>query len=386
MVEQKIGLDIMSSFFKIEKAASDCKARAGTFLLNGVEIQTPVFMPVGTYGTVKAIMHNSLTDLGFKLILGNTYHLYLRPGLDVIQDFKGLHNFMNWNKCILTDSGGYQVFSLQNFRKLSDLGVEFRSHIDGSKHFFSPESVIQHQRILGSDIMMVLDDCVEYPADYERVLNSIERTYNWAKRSILEFNKTDALWSRNQYLFGIVQGGTFPDLRRRAIDDLLKLDFHGYAIGGLSVGEPEEAMYDITNLCTDFLPFEKPRYLMGVGTPRNLLECIELGIDMFDCVLPTRNGRNGQIFTTRGKINLRNAKYKFSKEPIDPNLNNQISQNFTLGYLRHLFMTDEILGLTLATYQNLAFYQWIVSTAREKILSDLFRLWKNDLILKFSED
>lgn len=376
----------MSSFFKIEKTASDCKARVGTLLLNGVEIQTPVFMPVGTYGTVKAIMHNSLIELGFKLILGNTYHLYLRPGLDVIQDFKGLHKFMNWNKCILTDSGGYQVFSLQSFRKLSDLGVEFRSHIDGSKHFFSPEFVIQHQRILGSDIMMVLDDCVEYPADYDRVLDSIDRTLNWAERSILEYKKTYSLWSRNQYLFGIVQGGSYPDLRRRAIDDLLKLDFHGYAIGGLSVGEPEETMYEITNLCTDFLPFDKPRYLMGVGTPRNILECIELGIDMFDCVLPTRNGRNGQIFTTRGKINVRNAKYKFSKEPIDPNLNNQISQNFTLGYLRHLFMTDEILGLTLATYQNLAFYQWIVSTAREKILSDLFRLWKNDLILKFSED
>ncbi|MEJ5286603.1 MAG: Queuine tRNA-ribosyltransferase [Candidatus Kapaibacterium sp.] len=376
----------MKTFFRVEKIADDCKARAGFLKLNGIEIPTPVFMPVGTYGTVKAMLPSSLYELDYKLILGNTYHLYLRPGLDVIKHFEGLHNFINWKNCILTDSGGYQVFSLQSFRKLSEEGVEFSSHIDGSKHFFTPESVVQHQRVLGSDIMMILDDCVEYPADYGRVEESVERTYNWAVRSLKEFANSEPLWGRKQFIFGIVQGGTFPDLRRRSLGGLLSLQFDGYAIGGLSVGEPEEKMYEITSLCTDLLPIDKPRYLMGVGTPQNILECIELGVDMFDCVLPTRNGRNGQIFTTRGKINIRNAKYKFSKEPIDPGLNNEISQNFTIGYLRHLFIADEILGLQLATYQNLAFYKWLVATAREKILSGLFRYWKNNLILNFKEN
>lgn len=376
----------MSNFFQLEKTDDSSKARAGILNLNGVEIPTPIFMPVGTYGTVKAMMHSSLVDLNYKLILGNTYHLYLRPGLDIIEHFGGLHKFMNWNYCILTDSGGFQIFSLQSFRKLTEDGVEFRSHIDGSKHFFTPEFVIRIQRTLGSDIVMVLDDCTEYPADYETVAKALERTLNWAKRSLDEFQKSEPLWGRKQYLFGIIQGGTFPELRHIALNELLQLDFDGYAIGGLSVGEPDEKMYEITNLCTDKLPRDKPRYLMGVGTPQNILECIELGVDMFDCVLPTRNGRNGQIFTTRGKLNIRNAKYKFSKEPIDPGLENEISQNFTLGYLRHLFNTDEILGLILATYQNLAFYRWLVSTAREKILSGMFRLWKNNLFLNFNDD
>lgn len=376
----------MKDFFCVEKTADDCKARAGWLNLNGIEIPTPVFMPVGTYGTVKAMLHSSLDELGYRLILGNTYHLYLRPGLDVINHFQGLHKFINWQNGILTDSGGYQVFSLQSFRKLSDEGVEFRSHIDGSRHFFSPESVVQHQRILGSDIMMVLDDCVEYPTDFSRVEDSVARTLDWAKRSLNEFRRSEPLWGRKQHIFGIVQGGTFPELRKRSLEGILGLEFDGFAIGGLSVGEPEDVMYQITDLCTNDLPKQKPRYLMGVGTPQNILECIELGIDMFDCVLPTRNGRNGQIFTTRGKINIRNAKYKYSKEPIDPGLNNEISQSFTLGYLRHLFIADEILGLQLATYQNLAFYKWLVATAREKILSGLFRYWKNNLILNFVEE
>lgn len=372
-------------FFKILAQSSDCKARAGVMNINGIEIPTPVFMPVGTYGTVKAIPHNTVIEIGYNLILGNTYHLYLRPGLEVIEHFEGLHSFINWKNGILTDSGGYQIFSLQSFRKFTDEGVEFRSHIDGSQHFFTPEKVIQIQRTFGSDIMMVLDDCAEYPIDYQKANESLNRTIQWAYRSKKEFDNTTPRWNRSQYLFGIIQGATFPELRKKSIEELLELDFDGYAIGGLSVGEPEELMYSMTDLCTNYIPKDKPRYLMGLGTPTNILNCIELGIDMFDCVLPTRNARNGQIFTTRGKINIRNSKYKFSKEPIDPGLENEISKEFTLGYLRHLFIAEEILGLTLATYQNLAFYRWLVTTAREKILSDEFRLWKNKLILNFEK-
>lgn len=373
------------SFFKIVATSGECKARAGVLNLNGIEIPTPVFMPVATYGSVKALMHETVTALGYNLILGNTYHLYLRPGVEVIEHFGGLHSFIHWDKGILTDSGGYQIFSLQSFRKFTDAGVEFRSHLDGSRHFFSPEKVIEIQRVFGSDIVMVLDDCIEYPVEYSQAEESLKRTLQWAKRSKIAFENTVQRWARQQYLFGIIQGATFPELRQRSIEELLRLDFDGYAIGGLSVGEPENLLYEITDLCTNLMPAEKPRYLMGVGTPSNILNCIELGIDMFDCVLPTRNARNGQIFTTRGKINIRNAKYKFSKEPLDPGLNNEISNEFTLGYLRHLFIAEEILGLTLATYQNLAFYRWLVKTAREKILLDDFRQWKNKLILDFDK-
>jgi queuine tRNA-ribosyltransferase len=377
---------MMEAFFKVVGTSSECKARAGVLNLNGIEIPTPVFMPVGTYGTVKALMHKTVSELGYNLILGNTYHLYLRPGTEVIEHFGGLHSFIHWNKGILTDSGGYQIFSLQSFRKFTDEGVEFRSHLDGSKHFFTPGKVIEVQRIFGSDIVMVLDDCTEYPVEYSQAEESLNRTIQWAKRSKESFESTSPRWNRMQYLFGIIQGATFPELRRKSIEELLSLQFDGYAIGGLSVGEPENLMYEITDFCTNLLPTEKPRYLMGVGTPSNILNCIELGIDMFDCVLPTRNARNGQIFTTRGKINIRNAKYRFSKEPIDPGLDNEISKEFSLGYLRHLFIAEEILGLTLATYQNLAFYKWLVSTAREKILSDDFRQWKNKLILNFEKE
>jgi len=373
------------SFFKIVATSGECKARAGVLNLNGIEIPTPAFMPVATYGSVKALMHETVTALGYNLILGNTYHLYLRPGVEVIEHFGGLHSFIHWDKGILTDSGGYQIFSLQSFRKFTDAGVEFRSHLDGSRHFFSPEKVIEIQRVFGSDIVMVLDDCIEYPVEYSQAEESLKRTLQWAKRSKIAFENTVQRWARQQYLFGIIQGATFPELRQRSIEELLRLDFDGYAIGGLSVGEPENLLYEITDLCTNLMPAEKPRYLMGVGTPSNILNCIELGIDMFDCVLPTRNARNGQIFTTRGKINIRNAKYKFSKEPLDPGLNNEISNEFTLGYLRHLFIAEEILGLTLATYQNLAFYRWLVKTAREKILLDDFRQWKNKLILDFDK-
>ncbi len=375
----------MSRFFEIVKTSEDTKARAGVLDLNGAKVPTPVFMPVGTLGSVKAMLHRSIMELGYNLILGNTYHLYLRPGVDVISHFGGLHKFINWEKGILTDSGGYQIFSLKDLRRLSNDGVEFRSHIDGSKHFFSPEGVIDFQRIFDSDIIMVLDECTTFPCEYSDARKSMELSLEWAKRSKYRFENSAALWGREQFLFGIVQGSTFPELRREYIEKLQAIEFDGYAIGGLSVGEPVEIMYEITDVCTDELPVDKPRYLMGVGTPSNLLQSVECGIDMFDCVLPTRNARNGQIFTTKGKINIRNAKYKFSKEPIDEGLDNYVSRNFSLGYLRHLFIAKEILAYELATYQNLAFYKWLMDTAREKILSDNFRQWKNSLILNFEK-
>jgi queuine tRNA-ribosyltransferase len=375
----------MSQFFELVKTSKDSKARAGVFNLNGTQVLTPVFMPVGTLGNVKAMLHRSIIELGYNLILGNTYHLYLRPGMEVVSHFGGLHRFINWEKAILTDSGGFQIFSLRDLRKLSEDGVEFRSHIDGSKHFFSPESVIDFQRILGSDIMMVLDECTPFPCDYSTARRSMELSLQWAERSRQRFDNTSPLWGHTQFMFGIVQGSTFTELRTEYIDRLQEIGFDGYAIGGLAVGEPTEVMYEITDICTEKLPEDKPRYLMGVGTPENLLNSIERGIDMFDCVLPTRNARNGQIFTTRGKINIRNAKYKFSKEPIDENLENYVSKNFSLGYLRHLFVAKEILAYELATYQNLAFYMWLMDTARKKILSDEFRQWKNNLILNFEK-
>lgn len=375
----------MSRFFELVKISKDSKARAGVLNLNGTKVMTPVFMPVGTLGSVKAMLHRSIIELGYNLILGNTYHLYLRPGIEVISHFGGLHKFINWEKGILTDSGGFQIFSLKDLRKLNTDGVEFRSHIDGSKHFFSPESVIDFQRVFGSDIIMVLDECTPFPCDFSTARDSMELSLQWAKRSRQRFDNTSSLWGRKQFIFGIVQGSTFPELRTEYIDRLKEIGFDGYAIGGLSVGEPTEVMYEITDICTERLPEDKPRYLMGVGTPENLLYSIERGIDMFDCVLPTRNARNGQIFTTRGKINIRNAKYKFSKEPIDENLENYVSKNFSLGYLRHLFIAKEILAYELATYQNLAFYIWLMDTARKKILSDEFRQWKNNLILNFEK-
>lgn len=375
----------MSQFFELVQTSKDSKARAGVINLNGIKVLTPVFIPVGTLGNVKAMLHRSIVELGYNLILGNTYHLYLRPGVEVLSHFGGLHKFISWERGILTDSGGFQIFSLKDLRKLSENGVEFRSHIDGSKHFFSPESVIDFQRVLGSNIMMVLDECTSFPCDYSTARDSMELSLRWAKRSRERFDNTTPLWEHQQFIFGIVQGSIFPELRVEYIDKLKEIGFDGYAIGGLAVGEPTEVMYEITDICTEKLPEDKPRYLMGVGTPENLLNSIERGIDMFDCVLPTRNARRGQIFTTRGKINIRNAKYKFSKEPIDEGLENYVSKNFSLGYLRHLFIAKEILAYELATYQNLAFYMWLMDTAREKILSDEFRQWKNNLILNFEK-
>jgi len=372
-------------FFELIKESNDSQARAGILRTSHGDISTPIFMPVGTQGTVKAMEHKSLLEYDAKVILGNTYHLYLRPGLEILSSFGGLHKFMNWKRPILTDSGGYQVFSLQELRKLTPDGVEFRSHIDGSKHFFSSEKVVDIQRVIGSDIMMILDECAPYPSTFEYTSKSVDLSLKWAIRSHNYFQFTDPLYGNKQFQFAICQGGMFPELRRKFINEAIQHDFDGFSIGGLSVGEPAEIMYEMTSISTELLPKDKPRYLMGVGTPENILESIERGIDMFDCVLPTRNARNGQIFTTRGKINLRNAKHKYSNEPIDPGFDYSDDMDFTLGYLRHLFVSGEILALILATRQNIRFYLWLAKTAREKIIAGEFVHWKKDFLEKYSQ-
>ena len=366
--------------FIVNSKSENSKARAGCIITGHGKIETPAFMPVGTQGTVKAIEQRELIELNVPIILGNTYHLYLRPGDVVINHFGGLHKFIHWDRPILTDSGGYQVFSLQDLRKLNEDGVEFKSHIDGSRHFFSPEKVVEIQRNLGSDIMMVLDECTPYPASKQDALKSMELSGKWALRSKNHFESTTGLYGYRQFLFAIGQGSMYKDLRQDYLKKMIDIDFDGYAIGGLSVGEPAEIMYEITDISTDIMPAEKPRYLMGVGTPENILESISLGIDMFDCVLPTRNARNGQLFTSRGKINIRNAKYKLSDEPIDEKINSYASANFSLGYLRHLFISNEILGLQLATIHNIAFYVWLVKKARNELAQGNFEKWKKAIL------
>lgn len=370
----------MNPFFELIHTDTQTSARAGILHTDHGDVQTPVFMPVGTQASVKAIDHRNLRKYGVNIILGNTYHLYLRPSSELIASFGGLHKFMNYDGAILTDSGGYQVFSLQDLRKISDKGVEFSSHIDGSKHFFSPQVVIDTQRNFGSDIIMPLDECVPYPSEKSYVADSIQLSLKWLKESKERFQESKPLFGHRQFLFGIGQGGMYEDLRVEYIQKMIEMDLDGYAIGGLSVGEPQTQMNELTALSCNYLPKDKPRYLMGVGTPENILDSIESGIDMFDCVMPTRNARNGQLFTTKGKINIRNSKYKTSDEPIDNGLDNYISQNYSLGYLRHLVMSGEILGLMLASEQNIAFYLWLVSTARDKILSGEYRQWKKNFV------
>ena len=367
-------------FFVIKKTCKDTKVLIGTLHTSHGDIPTPIFMPVGTQGTVKALTQRDLTELDAKIILGNTYHLYLRPGNDAIKFYGGLHKFMNWTRPILTDSGGFQVFSLQELRKISEEGVKFKSHIDGTSHFFTPESIVDIQRIIGSDIMMVLDECIPYPSSYEYVKESSNLSLRWAKRGRQHFLNTIPLWNSEQFQFAIGQGGMFKDLRIDYTKNMVDIDFDGYSLGGLSVGEPIEIMYDIIDICTDFIPKNKPRYLMGVGTPENLLEGISRGIDMFDCVMPTRNARNGQIFTTRGKFNIRNAQFKLCDTPIDSEVGFYTSKIYSLGYLRHLIMADEILGLQLASMQNIAFYLWLMKTAREKIANNEFYKWKKEFL------
>jgi queuine tRNA-ribosyltransferase len=379
-----IKIDNNSNKFTLIKEDNNSKARAGLLQTDRGVIETPIFMPVGTQGTVKTLEQRVIKELKAQIILGNTYHLYLRPGNEVLESFGGLHKFMNWDMPILTDSGGYQVFSLQEIRKINKDGVEFRSHIDGSKHLFTPENVVDTQRTIGSDIMMVLDECVPYPAEEKYTKDSAKLSIDWAKRCLVQFKNTKPKYGFEQQLFAIIQGGMYKQHREDYCKEITQYDFNAFAIGGLSVGEPAELMYELTEVCTDLLPKDRARYLMGVGTPENILESIERGVDMFDCVMPTRNARNGQIFTTRGKINVRNAKYKFSQELIDAGLDNYTSNNYTLGYLRHLTITDEVLGLILATQQNIAFYLWLVKTAREKIINGEFTTWKKEFLTQYN--
>ncbi len=341
-------------------------------------------MPVGTQGTVKAVEQRELDELGARIILGNTYHLYLRPGVDLIQKAGGLHKFINWHKPILTDSGGYQVFSLSDLRGLDEEGVVFKSHHDGSMHTFTPEGVVDIERALGSDFMMVLDECTPYPCDEEYARKSNELTVRWAERCRNRFEQTGPLYGHEQTLLAIVQGSTYPAIREKSAKALVSMDFDAYAIGGLSVGEPAEDMYSITALCTDILPQDKPRYLMGVGTPENILESIDRGIDMFDCVMPTRNGRNGLFFTSRGRLNIKNAAYASDFKPVDEECSCYGCRSFTRAYIRHLVKSDEILALQLASIHNLTFYLRLVAGAREAILERRFAAWKNEQLHKLA--
>jgi queuine tRNA-ribosyltransferase len=359
---------------------TDRSARAGIIHTAHGDIPTPVFMPIGTQGSVKAIEHRELEEIGAQVILGNTYHLYLRPGMDVIRAVGGLHAFMSWGRPILTDSGGYQVFSLTDLRRIEESGVTFRSHLDGSTHVFTPESVIRIQRELGSDIMMVLDECTPYPCDEGYARASNELTIRWAERCRKEFDIVGSRYGHSQALFGIVQGSVFPEIRRRSARALTDLEFDGYAIGGLAVGEPPEEMYRMIETVEPILPSSKPRYLMGVGTPENLLEAIERGMDMFDCVLPTRNGRNGTLFTWFGQLNLRNAAFRVDLSPVDPLCDCYTCSSFSRAYLRHLFVSKEILALQLATIHNLYFFLQLMRTAREAIVEGRFGQWKEETL------
>ena len=371
-------------FFKLTHRSSKSNARVGKVLTDRGKIDTPIFMPVGTLGSVKGVFQHDLDKkINAQIILSNNYHLYLRPGVDIINKAGGLHKFINWDKPILTDSGGYQVFSLSNNVKIKSEGVYFSSHIDGSKHLFTPESVIKSQNSIGSDIMMVLDECLPYPCEYSYAKSSLDLTHNWLDRSIEELDKTRDLYGHRQFMFPIVQGGTFKDLRIKSAEYIASKDLPGNAIGGLSVGEPMEIIYENVDLVCSYLPMDKPRYLMGVGTPENILECISLGVDMFDCVMPTRNGRNGMLFTSEGTINIKNKKWEKDFSPIDPNLN-FYSSDYSKAYLRHLIINKEILGSQIASFHNLNFYLWLVKEAREKIIKGTFEDWKKSMIGKLN--
>jgi len=372
--------------FVIESRDTESRARAGMLKTPHGDIPTPIFMPVGTCGTVKGILQRDLTeDINAKIILGNTYHLYLRPGTKVLKLAGGLHQFMSWDRPILTDSGGYQVFSLTGNRKLTDEGAVFKSHIDGSRHLFTPENTVDIQRIIGADIMMAFDECAPWPCDYSYAKKSVALTHHWLDRAVVRFNETNPLWGKIQFFFPIVQGGTFDDLRRESAEKTASAGMEGNAIGGLSVGEPAEDMYRIIEIVNEILPDEKPRYLMGVGTPVNILEAIERGIDMFDCVMPTRNGRNGMLFTSNGTINIRNKKWMDDLSPIDPDGPSAVSLIYSKAYLRHLVISGENLGAQIASIHNLAFYMKLVGEARKKIEEGIFKTWKNLMIKKLSE-
>lgn len=371
--------------FVLEKKDTATRARAGTVSTAHGDIKTPIFMPVGTAATVKAVHQRELRqDIGAQIILGNTYHLYLRPGLDTLEKAGGLHRFMGWDGPILTDSGGYQVFSLSGNRKIHEEGVTFKSHIDGSKHVFSPEGVMDIQRKIGADIIMAFDECTPYPCEYSYAKKSMDMTHRWLSRCIQRFDSTQGQYGYEQSLFPIVQGSVYKDLRIQSAEFVASQQRQGNAIGGLSVGEPAELMYEMAEAVTEILPSYAPRYLMGVGTPANILECIALGVDMFDCVMPTRNARNGMLFTSEGILNIRNEKWKDDFSAIDPGIGNEISATYSKAYLRHLTISKEILASQIASIHNLAFYLWLVGEARTHILAGDFGVWKNAMVKKVS--
>ena len=367
--------------FKLETTDKQGQARAGAITLDHGTIQTPIFMPVGTVGTVKGVHQKELREqIKPDVILGNTYHLYLRPGTNILEKAGGLHKFMNWDRNILTDSGGYQVYSLSDNRKIREEGVKFKSHIDGSYHFFTPENVMEIQRSIGADIIMAFDECTPYPCDYNYAKRSMHMTHRWLERCLTHLEKTPFMYDYSQTFFPIVQGSTYKDLRKQSAEYIASVGAQGNAIGGLSVGEPAHEMYEMTQVVTAILPKDKPRYLMGVGTPINLLENIALGIDMFDCVMPTRNGRNGMLFTAHGTINIKNKKWEADFSAIDEMAITWVDTEYSKAYLRHLFTVNEMLGRQIATIHNLGFYLWLVRQARKHILAGDFTPWKNKMV------
>ena len=371
--------------FLLQHTDAGSKARAGQITTDHGIIETPIFMPVGTLGSVKGVhQHELKEDIQAQIILGNTYHLYLRPGLDVLRQAGGLHRFNGFDRPMLTDSGGFQVFSLAGIRKLSEKGCEFRSHIDGSKHFFTPEGVMDIERTIGADIMMAFDECPPGTASYEYAAKSLRLTHGWLERCVKRYNETEPLYGYHQTLFPIVQGCVYPELRRESAHFAANLDAEGYAIGGLAVGEPAEQMYEMIEVVNEILPTDRPRYLMGVGTPVNILEAIERGVDMFDCVMPTRNGRNAMLFTAQGIMNMRNAKWATDFSPVDADAHSYVDIQYTKAYLHHLFKAKELLAMQIASIHNLAFYLWLVREARRQILADNFAAWKAQMVPRLS--
>lgn len=367
--------------FDLQHTQSRGKARAGIIKTDHGQIETPIFMPVGTLGTVKGVHQRELiSDVNAQIILGNTYHLYLRPGIDILESAGGLHKFIGWDRPMLTDSGGYQVYSLSKRRKITEEGVKFASHIDGSKHMFTPENTMDIQRSIGADIIMAFDECTPYPCDYKYAARSLDMTHRWLDRCIDRFDNTPDKYGYKQTFAPIVQGSVYKDLRIKSAEYIASTQRNINAIGGLSVGEPKEFLYEMTAICCDVLPEAKPRYLMGVGTPENLIECIDKGIDMFDCVLPTRNARHGMLYTTQGIINIKNKKWASDFTAVDASLDNTISQTYTKAYLRHLFQSGELLAGQIASIQNLSFYLWLMKTARQHILNDSFKDWKAEIL------
>ena len=372
--------------FTLSKKDKNSKARSGILKTDHGEIKTPIFMPVGTAGTVKSVSQRDLEDqINAQIILSNTYHLYLRPGTNTLEKIGGLHKFISWDRPILTDSGGYQVYSLSGRRKITEEGVKFKSHIDGSSHFFTPENVMEIQKSIGADIIMAFDECTPYPCDYSYAKDSMEMTHRWLKRCVDGFNSTPFKYDYSQVLFPIVQGSTYSDLRKKSAEIITSFDMPGNAIGGLSVGEPHDLMYKHTEEVCAILPVDKPRYLMGVGTPSNILECIALGIDMFDCVMPSRNARNGMLFTSEGIINIKNKKWENDFNAIDSNGFSSVDKRYSKSYLRHLFISKEMLGPQIASIHNLSFYLWLVNESRTKIEEGTFTEWKNKMVVKLAE-